>query len=218
MVLFFTSQLVASESKEAANDSANALAAIKAVASMPPIPLWNDEIIKKIREKLSGHETEAVAFAVKNIGSGKEKAAVDRACLRIMVVFEAETLALYEEIAKKNKGMSPQEKRALERWGQYVKDTKSLIMVINTLIDDVSAAEDVDAQTIGDPIRFSDIAFNLALDRIEGASVALGDSSIVTLDDIDVRTDRITKFKAWWKINAGKLEWGDVEKRFKLKK
>jgi hypothetical protein len=197
-------------------DSADARTntAVRAVLSMP-VEAASTQTITQIRGMLRGNENAAVAFALKHIGSSD--GTTDRGCIRIMAALEQETLAQYIAKDRSGPGLDDRDRRALGRWGRYVSTPGAMDLVIANLLDNTNAAEEVDARMVGEQRRFCDVAFNLALDRIQGISESVGKAPLGTLDTIDARNERLARFRQWWKLNSNRLEWSEDDRRFRVK-
>ena len=188
--------------------------AVRAVLAMPEAVATTNTYIQ-IRATLCGNEKVAVAFAMNNIGSSDRE--TDLGCIRILAAVEHETLARYAAKSQSVAGLDDRDRRALGRWGRYVITPAAINLVITSLIDDTSAAEQADVRMVGAPRRFCDVAFNLALDRIQGMPEEVGKAPLGTRDAIDGRNVRITKLRNWWRLNCNSLEWSAVDRRFRVK-
>jgi hypothetical protein len=188
--------------------------AIRSVMSMSSEPV-STQTTAKIQGILRGNERTAVAFALKNIGAADKP--TDRCCIQIMTALEQETLGQYMTKSQSGRGLDDQDKRALGRWGRYVNSPASIHLVISNLLFDTNAAEEINDQMVGERRRFCDVAFNLAIDSIDGLSEIVGKTPIGTLDTIHARDERLTMFRKWWKTNGETLEGSEKGKRFRGK-
>ena len=213
-VVFIGLEAAAEPAGKGTPTTAGTSIAIQSVLSMASGPATT-QTIAQIQDTLRGNERIAVAFALKNIGSSDSH--VDRGCIRIMTALEQETLDQYMTKNQSGLGLDDQDKRALGRWGRYVNSPAAMHLVIVSLLDDTNAAEDVDARMVGERRRFCDVAFNLAIDRIEGLSEIVGKTPLGTLDTIDARNERLARFRQWWKLNGETLERSEDGKRFRGK-
>lgn len=193
----------------------NLVAAASVIVARPAVQGIKEGEKTAVRALLSGHEQEAVVFAVSNIGNTNlsSQAVSDnfRVCLFIMATYENEVLEYYEQ----QTDLSQREKRSLSAWGGEVSGPEALCFIVDTLIgDNATVPYKKSPYLMGWRLRYSDHALRLVQRRIEGVRDWSVHRHVGPLVEVKYRDEDLANFKTWWLANKHLLEWSEEKGKF----
>jgi hypothetical protein len=138
---------------------------------------------------------------------------LNKVYLYLMGIHCEEVFSHFKGKLDNDETLSDRENKSFLYWAKEVEQKDMFCFVMDHFIDNkntMPAQED----RFGKPLRYSDVAYNVAYSQIEGVRQWSSKGTIFRPHKIDDRNMRIVLFKNWWSANKTNLAWSIEKEKF----